>query len=228
VWTGSEVIVWGGVDQNFLQLNTGGRYNPDTDSWVATSITNAPDGRYAHTAIWTTDEMIVWGGSGFMNFNTGARYNPDGDSWTATSTANAPDRRYSHTAVWTGSEMNLPEASQIYPSPKRASQRNNTTSSISNTAMDSLHFGPWRDSPPPLLPQIVLSWLVTFWSICTEIARSSKTSPRSTAALACNQKELGDLRFRTRANHLKVAAVRNVARAAFREGRDRRVTSRAG
>ena len=31
------MIVWGG---SFL--NTGGRYDPDTDTWTATSTTNAP------------------------------------------------------------------------------------------------------------------------------------------------------------------------------------------
>ena len=59
VWTGSEMIVWGGKT-NFSPgpLNTGGRYNPITDSWTATSTTNAPDARYLHTAIWTGSEMI--------------------------------------------------------------------------------------------------------------------------------------------------------------------------
>ncbi len=61
VWTGSEMIVWGGVNGMAL-LNTGGRYNPSTDSWTATSTTNAPAGRDAHTAVWTGSEMIVWGG----------------------------------------------------------------------------------------------------------------------------------------------------------------------
>ena len=38
VWTGSEMIVWGGTpDNSFTDLNTGGRYNPSTDSWIATS-----------------------------------------------------------------------------------------------------------------------------------------------------------------------------------------------
>src|SRR5438876_301645 len=60
VWTGSEMIVWGGFNGSFL--NTGGRYNPGTDSWTATSITSAPAGRYEHTAVWTGSEMIVWGG----------------------------------------------------------------------------------------------------------------------------------------------------------------------
>ena len=42
VWTGSEMIVWGGVDYTFNDCNTGGRYNPSTDSWMATSTDNAP------------------------------------------------------------------------------------------------------------------------------------------------------------------------------------------
>jgi N-acetylneuraminic acid mutarotase len=108
IWTGNgnEMIIWGGND--FLQrdLNTGGRYNPSTDSWTATSTTNAPSARGGHTAVWTGGEMIVWGGgTGGIVFNTGRKYNPSTNSWTATSTTNAPSARGGHTAVWTGSEM---------------------------------------------------------------------------------------------------------------------------
>src|SRR5205814_2955798 len=95
VWTGSEMIVWGGNENN---LNTGGRYNPSTDSWRPTSNTNAPSHRTLHTAIWTGAEMIVWGGDNSSALNTGGRYNPTTDSWTATSTSNAPSARGSHTA----------------------------------------------------------------------------------------------------------------------------------
>jgi N-acetylneuraminic acid mutarotase len=107
VWTGSEMIVWGG-DAN--GPGTGGRYNPSTDSWTATSTTNAPFGREYHTAVWTGSEMIVWGGAGYYSpeyvyFNTGGRYNPRTDSWTATSTINVPTARSHHRAEWTGSEM---------------------------------------------------------------------------------------------------------------------------
>ena len=105
VWTGSEMIVWGGYDGS-AWLNTGSRYNPSTDSWTATSLTNAPGARGVHTAVWTGTEMIVWGGWNFPNrLNTGGKYNPSTDSWTATSTTNAPEARYYHPAVWTGSEM---------------------------------------------------------------------------------------------------------------------------
>ena len=136
------MIVWGGVTMTYL-LNTGGRYNPITDSWTATSTTNAPAARDGHTAVWTGSEMIVWGGldgsilsehrrkiqsqhrqldshqhhqrarwprlshgsldrqrndrlgriDGVSFLNTGGRYNPSTDSWTATSTTNAPAGR---------------------------------------------------------------------------------------------------------------------------------------
>jgi hypothetical protein len=36
VWSGSEMIVWGGRD-GFVYYDTGGRYNPSTDSWTATT-----------------------------------------------------------------------------------------------------------------------------------------------------------------------------------------------
>src|SRR5678810_201050 len=85
--------------------DTGGRYNPSTDSWTATSTTNAPEARVYHTAVWTGSQMIVWGGDNGTYFNTGGRYNPTADSWTASSTTNAPAARSFHTVVWTGSEM---------------------------------------------------------------------------------------------------------------------------
>src|SRR5438552_13532214 len=55
VWTGSEIIVWGGdfSDGTTHYLNTGGRYNPSTDSWTATSTINAPNQRRDHRAAWT-------------------------------------------------------------------------------------------------------------------------------------------------------------------------------
>src|SRR4029453_18714955 len=64
VWTGSEMIVWGGNDDTLLGhvLNPGGRYNPSTDRWSPTSTTNAPTARQYPTAVWTGSEMIVWGG----------------------------------------------------------------------------------------------------------------------------------------------------------------------
>ena len=93
------MVVWGGYffDGFYHYLNTGGRYNPQLNSWTATTTTNAPDGRVTHTALWSGSEMIVWGGSAESSnyFNTGGRYDPVADTWLATSTVNAPDGRLS-------------------------------------------------------------------------------------------------------------------------------------
>jgi len=100
------MIIWGGYNDNGDYVNTGGKYNPSTDNWVATSTTNVPSKRYLHTAVWTGSEMIVWGGHNDTGqLNTGGRYDPSTDNWVATSTTNAPSQRFLHTAVWTGSEM---------------------------------------------------------------------------------------------------------------------------
>ena len=67
------MLVWGGFDGSGV-LNTGGRYNPSTDSWTATSTTHAPTARFVQTAVWTGSEMVVWGGRGPLATNTGGRY----------------------------------------------------------------------------------------------------------------------------------------------------------
>src|SRR5262249_57906174 len=98
VWTGREMVGWGGADCRG-EKNTGGRYNPGTDSWTATSTTDGPGMRVGQTAVWADSEMIVWGGTdnGVNGLNTGGRYNPNTDSWTATTTTNAPTGRFGHT-----------------------------------------------------------------------------------------------------------------------------------
>jgi hypothetical protein len=102
------MIVWGGYFNDGVGhfYNTGRRYDPGIDTWIATTTTNAALGRENHSAVWTGSEVIVWGGhDGSSNFNTGGRYNPGTDSWAAATTTNAPSPRHFHTAVWTGSEM---------------------------------------------------------------------------------------------------------------------------
>ena len=109
VWTGSVMVVWGGQYplNNRVNVNTGGRYDPATDTWTPVSPINAPSSRYGHTALWTGDRMVVWGGFevGSGPTNTGGRYDPLTDTWTPVSTTSAPAVRYVHTAVWTGGAM---------------------------------------------------------------------------------------------------------------------------
>jgi hypothetical protein len=103
VWTGSDMIVWGGYNGGYL--NDGARYNAAANAWTTLPVNGAPSARTAHTAVWTGTEMIIWGGASSVFLNDGARYNPVTDTWTAVTTVGAPVGRYEHTAVWTGSRM---------------------------------------------------------------------------------------------------------------------------
>ena len=58
------MVVWGGYDVGLNPLDSGGRYNPNSGAWQDTSTTNAPEARTSHTAVWTDDVMVVWGGIG--------------------------------------------------------------------------------------------------------------------------------------------------------------------
>ena len=110
VWTGNQIVVWGGQDPILGLTNTGGRYDPTTDSWSTTSTVDSATARIAHTAVWTGDLMVVWGGEDQtlpfpFTANGGGRYDPATDGWMPMSAFHAPDGRWNHTAVWTGSEM---------------------------------------------------------------------------------------------------------------------------
>jgi N-acetylneuraminic acid mutarotase len=102
------MVVWGGMSLNGFQDHpaVGGRYDPATDSWTPTSVGGGPVGTYDHSAIWTGNQMITWGGSlGVSDTNAGGRYDPIVDAWTPTSKLNAPSAISGHNAVWTGTLM---------------------------------------------------------------------------------------------------------------------------
>lgn len=103
VWTGSELIVWGGENESGY-LGDGAAYDPLTDTWRP--ISAAPlSGRHSSTAVWTGRSMIVWGGSNESGYlNDGAAYDPLTDTWHQLPTAPLEGRR-GHSAVWTGDEM---------------------------------------------------------------------------------------------------------------------------
>ncbi|HEY3176237.1 MAG TPA: hypothetical protein VGK94_10840, partial [Candidatus Polarisedimenticolia bacterium] len=107
VWTGAEMIIWGGVDNTTAtRLDTGALYNPAANTWRPMLSANPPAPRSSHTAVWTGARMIVWGGGdGGSSLDSGGRYDPAADTWAVTSMADAPDARERHTAIWTGSRM---------------------------------------------------------------------------------------------------------------------------
>ena len=75
VWTGNQMIVWGGINDHSGVLNTGGKYDPSTDIWKPVTMEDAPTPRVFHTAIWDGHQMIIWGGSNNEGVsNTGSKF----------------------------------------------------------------------------------------------------------------------------------------------------------
>ena len=107
VWTGSELIAWGGSSGVASYLKSGGRHAPAEETWSSTATFGAPTGRLGHTAVWTGSEMIVWGGfDGTDPVNSGGRYTTSPEAWQATAASlDAPSARHRHLALWTGARM---------------------------------------------------------------------------------------------------------------------------
>ena len=112
VFTGEEMIVWGGEritasgnPPTKTYYNNGSRYHPGTDTWTALPSNNAPSARSGHSAVWTSHEMYIWGGTAGTDRYTGACFNPKVNTWYSMSTLNAPAARHDHVAVWDGSHL---------------------------------------------------------------------------------------------------------------------------
>jgi N-acetylneuraminic acid mutarotase len=108
VWTGSDMVVWGGQSSLSSYAADGAKYNLATDTW--TTLTAAPIvGRYAHVAVAAgTNKMIVWGGYNGSYRNDGAVLDvtTGAGTWTVMSPPPATFYgRYYASAVWTGTEM---------------------------------------------------------------------------------------------------------------------------
>jgi len=104
VWTGSQMLIWGGLNPQ-VALNTGGIFDVTDDSYHPMTAVGAPDARYGHTAVWTGAEMLVWGGSrkDGTALASGGRYDPATDLWSPMS--EAPAARRDFVSAWTGSRV---------------------------------------------------------------------------------------------------------------------------
>jgi N-acetylneuraminic acid mutarotase len=61
VWTGSEMILYGGKTAQG-ETNTTAAYDPAANSWRPLGFEGAPLARRAHLAFWTGQEMLIYGG----------------------------------------------------------------------------------------------------------------------------------------------------------------------
>ena len=175
IWTGRQMIVWGGAGvsdepdsfdpsadpdaappakEDPGPFADGAAYDPQRNSWQP--IAAAPlAGRVSHTAVWTGQEMIVWGGNGWSDqddgaFADGAAFDPRRNSWRRLAAAPI-DPRAGHTALWTGQAMIVWGGIGRDPSAvgdDRTTQPERGDGAIYDPARDV-----WRALGSPLTPQ---------------------------------------------------------------------------
>lgn len=106
VWTGSQLLVWGGEASVLGGTHTfadGAVYTPASNTWEL--LPTAPlSERFGLSAVWTGSEVILWGGVGTRFTPDGARLDPVTSTWTAVPPAPV-ERPVQYPAVWTGREM---------------------------------------------------------------------------------------------------------------------------
>ena len=118
VWTGSELLVWGGFQgapagyEEGEQVAFATRYDAANDSWSDMARDGEPTARDYSAHLWTGQRLLVWGGiaqsgdQSWVNHDDGALYDPKTNSWTPMSKSGAPAGRYATDRyVWTGDEL---------------------------------------------------------------------------------------------------------------------------
>ncbi len=126
VWTGTELIVWGGINSaGTTFFNTGARYDPVPNLWTTIPAPAGFAGRINFSIVWAGTKLIIWGGKStvprsmttihpcngspstytfnydsIINYSDGRIFDPNTNVWTPMAASNAPGGRYGATAVW--------------------------------------------------------------------------------------------------------------------------------
>ena len=106
VATTDRMLVWGGsseASEGGRYFADGAAYDPASDAWVP--VAPAPlSGRGTSRAVWTSREMLVWGGFDSSVQADGALYNPVDGTWARMSPGPLAGRQH-HAMVWTGRQV---------------------------------------------------------------------------------------------------------------------------
>lgn len=147
VWTGSELVYWGGdTDFHASHPTDGAAYDPATATWRR--LPRGPlSGRSRAAAVWTGNEVLIWDGWPDLPPGDGAAFDPATRTWRMLA-ASPLSARIPVVAVWTGREM------IVWGDASRSS-----------TARDGAAYDPetdrWRKLPPSPL---VLNQASVIWT----------------------------------------------------------------
>lgn len=153
IWTGHELVVWGGNFNGEDAPAQGAAYDPGTNKWRG--ITDAPlSTRENPMIVWTGHEVIVWGGLSNGKATAadrleGAAYDPATDSWRALPPSGSRPVSLA-AAAWTGHEMIVSGIAQGGPPVASVGVAYNPTTNA------------WRDiASTPLSPREQTAWAWT-------------------------------------------------------------------
>jgi hypothetical protein len=107
VWTGEDMIVWGGVTRSraIEAVSDGAAFDPATGTWR--EIAASPHGVLGgggRAAVWTGRRAVFWAGNSPDGPARGAVYNPASDRWRVLPRGPLGNRE-GYVSVWTGSEL---------------------------------------------------------------------------------------------------------------------------
>lgn len=108
VWTGAQVLIWGGEDMTEHQVATGARYDPSQDTWTLLDTGNKPPLCKRQASVWTGSDLFVFGGRDDAGGQVGDKFHVYSlalDQWSEVTAVGGPTPRSNAFAVWTGSEM---------------------------------------------------------------------------------------------------------------------------
>ena len=124
VFTGSEIVIWGGDGDGQSALGDGAAYDPEADSWRL--LPDAPiEPAIPVATVWTGEEVLVWGSTDRSAASReGAAYNPSTNAWrrlpdapTAINLGNAVwaggDPRQQHEMIIFGAQLDNNNASEL-------------------------------------------------------------------------------------------------------------------
>jgi hypothetical protein len=110
VWTGRDMIVWGGQTgkPDWAVQATGGKLDFAKGEWKLLPRFPNLVPRTDHVAVWIQPRMWLWGGSldegetSVIELLNGAWYQPDLDEWSTPQSEWTPQGRMEPAVVWTG------------------------------------------------------------------------------------------------------------------------------
>jgi hypothetical protein len=113
VWTGTELLIWGGTEYRGPDADDGAAYDPVTRTWtpMPASPLSPRDWGAPWTSVlaaWTGTRALFWGGENRNGslLTSGASYDPASRTWAMLPAAPLPpDPRGPRAIVWTGTHM---------------------------------------------------------------------------------------------------------------------------